>query len=78
MDVTIRIDEKSLPSESLEYGGLFIKRTFEKAPTRKLFLIVAYVQFDQSERQIIERAGLENLVVWKGPGFEGMLESDIK
>jgi hypothetical protein len=68
MDVTLEVEHRGLPAETLEYSqGWFQKAIYKKKEARSVHSVICTVQFESEEREIIKRAGLLDHVIWQGP-----------
>jgi hypothetical protein len=73
MHVTLEIEERDLPKETIEYrfygdGGWWKRKgTFTKQHPATVYSVIATVHFEQNEMSVIRRAGLTEHTIWEGP-----------
>jgi len=69
MHVTIEIEARDLPEQTVKYGGGWLRpaKFFRKERARRVQSVVATVHFDPEETDTIRRAGLGDHVIWEGP-----------
>jgi hypothetical protein len=79
MNVTVKVEHRDLPAETFEYSQSWFRTgVYEKKPARSVHSVICSVQFGQQERDIVQRSGLLDYVIWQGPEEQYFADDDLK